>query len=70
MVTEILIVEANPLILLSKNSILKGVSRNSATSKIELFVTSVNGFQPLTNVTKDSILDVTGVLDPYLNAFI
>ena len=33
------------------------VSRTPATSKIELFV---NGFKPLTNVLKNSTLDVTG----------
>ena len=38
----------------------------SATSKIELFVIIVNGYQPLTIVTKCSILDVAAVLDPLL----
>ena len=33
---------------------------------MELFVTLLNDFQPLTNVTKNSILDVVGVLDPSL----
>ena len=34
---------------------------------MELFVTLLNGFQPLTNVTKNPILwDVVGVLDPSL----
>ena len=37
------------------------------TSKIELFVKLVCGLQPLTNVTKNSILDVAGVLDTPLN---
>ena len=36
------------------------VSRNLAASKIELFKSLVNGFQMLTNVLKDSILDVVG----------
>ena len=33
------------------------------TSKMELFVALVSGFQLLTNVTKNSIIGVTGVLD-------
>ena len=37
-----------------------------AISKMEFFATFVNGFQLLTNVTKKSILDITGVLDPPL----
>ena len=39
-------------------------SRAAATSKIECFVIIVNGFQPLTIITKCSILDVTAALDP------
>ena len=39
-----------------------------ATSKMQLFVALVNGLQPLTNVTKNSILDIVGVLDTPLNA--
>ena len=46
---------------------LRGGSRTAATSKMELFVIIVNGFQPLTIVTKRSILDVAAVLDPPLN---
>ena len=34
---------------------------------MELFVTLVNGLQTLTNVTKNSILDVAGLLDTPLN---
>ena len=41
-------------------------SRTAATSKIECFVVTVNGFQPLTIITKRSILDVAAVLDPPL----
>ena len=41
-------------------------SRASATSKMECFVIRVNGFQPLTNITKRSILDVAAGLDPPL----
>ena len=35
---------------------------------MECFVIIVNGFQPLTIITKRSILDVAAVLDPPLNA--
>ena len=44
----------------------RGGSRADATSKMERFVIIVNGFQPLTVITKGSILDVTTVLDPPL----
>ena len=37
------------------------------TRDMELFVTLVNGLQTLTNVTKNSILDVAGLLDTPLN---
>ena len=46
--------------------ILRGGSRTAATSKMELFVIIVNGFQPLSIITKCSILDVAAVLDPPL----
>ena len=36
---------------------------NPVTSKMEIFVTLINGFQLLTNVPKNSILDVAEVLD-------
>ena len=38
--------------------------RTAATSKMEHFVITVNGFQPLTIITKSSILDVVAALDP------
>ena len=38
-------------------------SRAAATSKMECFVVIVNGFQPLTIITKRSILDVAAALD-------
>ena len=41
----------------------RGGSRTAATSKMERFVIIVNGFQPLTIITKRSILDVAAVLD-------
>ena len=45
-------------------------SRAAATSKIECFVIIVNGFQPLTIITKCSILDVTAALDPPVSGLI
>ena len=42
---------------------IRNVSRIPATYKMKLFVTLVNGFQPLNNVTKNSMLDVAGVLE-------
>ena len=44
--------------------VLRGGSKAAATSKMECFVIIVNGFQPLTIITKRSILDVAGALDP------
>ena len=44
----------------------RGGSRTAATSKMEHIVIVVNGFQPLTIITKSSILDVAAVLDPPL----
>ena len=41
-------------------------SRTAATSKLERFVITANGFQLLTIITKRSILDVAAVLDPPL----
>ena len=45
------------------NDIIRGGSRTAVTSNIEHFVIIVNGFQPLTIITKSSILDVEAVLD-------
>ena len=45
----------------------RGGSKTAATSKMERFVIIVNGFQPLTIITKRSILDVAAVLDPPLH---
>ena len=47
-------------------SIFRDGSRATATSKMERFVIMFNGFQPLTIITKCSILDVTVSLDPPL----
>ena len=44
----------------------RGGSRAAATSKMEHFVIIVNGFQPLTIITKRSILDAAAALDPPL----
>ena len=41
----------------------RGGSRTAATSKMELFVIIVNGFEQLTIITKCFILDVAAVLD-------
>ena len=43
-----------------------GGSRTAGTSKMVRFVIIVNGFQPLTIITKHSILDFAAVLDPPL----
>ena len=40
----------------------RGGSRAAATSKMKLFVIIVDGFQPITIITKCSILDVAAVL--------
>ena len=42
-------------------------SRNGATSKMERFAIIVNGWKPLTIITKRSLLDVAAVLDPPLD---
>ena len=45
---------------------IKGESRNAATSKVKLFVIIVNSWKPLTVITKSSTLDVAAVIDPLL----
>ena len=45
-------------------------SRTVATSEMEHFVIIVNGWKPLTIITKGSILDVAAVLDPSLKRVI
>ena len=44
----------------------RGGSRAAATSKMERFVIIVNGWKPLTIITKRSILDAAAALDPPL----
>ena len=46
--------------------VIRGGSRTATTSKMEHFVIIVNGWKPLTIITKCSILDVAAVLDPPL----
>ena len=50
-------------------SVCRGGSRTAGTTKMELFVIIVNGFQPLIIITKCSILDVETVLDSPLSYF-
>ena len=49
-----------------RTQILRGGFRTAATSKVELFGIIINGFQPLTIMTKSSTLDVAVVLEPPL----
>ena len=51
---------------IENNNKSRGRSRTAATSKMQLFVTIVSSYQPLTIITKCSILDVAAVLDPSL----
>ena len=44
----------------------RGGSRAAATSKMERFAIIVNGWKPLTIITKRSILNVAAALDPPL----
>ena len=60
-VSSICLAEADLGLLLSR-----GGSRTAVTSNMERFVIIVNGFQPLTIISKRSILDVAVVLDPPL----
>ena len=48
----------------------RGRSRAAGTSKMEFFVIIVKSFQPLTIITKHSILDVAAALGPSLLMFI
>ena len=43
--------------------IIRGGSKTAAASKMERFVIIVNGFEPLTIITKRFTLDVAAVLD-------
>ena len=44
----------------------RGGSRAASTSKMKCFVIIVNGFQPLTIITKHSLLGIVADLDPLL----
>ena len=48
------------------NSTVRGGSCIAATSKMERFVIIVNGWKPLTIITKHSILDAAAVLYQHL----
>ena len=48
----------------SRYATTRGGSRTAATSKMERFVTIVNGWKLLTIITKRSIFDVAAALDP------
>ena len=50
----------------SKFLLITGESRAAATSKMERFVIIVNGWKPLTIITKRSISDVAAAIDPPL----
>ena len=52
------------------NNLTRGGSGTAATSKMERFVITVNGWKPLAIVTKRSILDVAAVLEPPLTMLI
>ena len=56
-------VSFNGAFAFSWETVLRGGPRTAATSKMERFVIIVNGFQPLTLITKRSILDVATFLD-------
>ena len=60
-----MIIDNGPMIIILFYCI-RGGSRAAATSKMECFVKIVNGFQPLTIITKHSILNVAAALDPPL----
>ena len=50
----------------------RNVSRTIATAKMELFMTIVSSFQPLTNFPKNPKIGAMGVLNPpleYYNVF-
>ena len=42
----------------------RGKSRTPETTKLEVFVSTINDSQPLTAATKNFVPDATGVLDP------
>ena len=53
----------NKTIVLTGFDLIRSGCRTAATSKMELFVIIVTGFQPLNIITESSTLDVAAVLD-------
>ena len=51
---------------MNNRPITRGGFKAAATSKVELSVIIVNGWKPLTIITKSSVLDVAAVRDPLL----
>ena len=51
----------------TENSHVRGGSRAAGTFKMECFVIIVDGWKPLTIITKHSILNVAAALDPPLH---
>ena len=51
---------------INKGNLFRGGSRTATTSRMERFLIIVNGWKPLTIITKHSILDVAEALDPPL----
>ena len=56
------------LLNLKTGTVVRGGSSAAATSKMERFVIIINGLQPLTIITKHSILNVAAALDPPLTS--
>ena len=61
--SQYLLLNIASLIRASITKVIRGGSRAAATSKMERFVIIANGFQPLTIITKHSILDFATPLD-------
>ena len=55
------------VICIANQSMARSGSRTAAIFKMGRFVIIVNGFQPLTIITKHAILDVAAILDPPLD---
>ena len=51
---------------INKGNLFRGGSRTATTSRMERLLIIVNGWKPLTIITKHSILDVAAALDPPL----
>ena len=60
----------NSLTFFKMQSAARGGSRTAATFKIKRFVIIVNGWSPLTIITKRSILDAAAILNPPLTAIL